>query len=211
VSITGGGLPKFNTAVDGVSAIRSMFADHFSKNLLEESAPTYDSYPVIDASNRYFSSRKDVPLDGVVEIPKLIDPQGILASLENNNLVYALDNVVEYYKVADGRQVPLQHSVFHLFIIHCFSSMAVFDPALFRVGDIVEAQISFLAASVGEKYRMKSILRSLALLDSIHSEVMSLLILPIIVTYANVMLIRMHALQQQSTVSLMSNTRQLQN
>ena len=73
-----------------------MFADHFSKNLLKESASTYDLYPVIDASNRYFSSRKDVPLDGVVEIPKLMDPQGILASLENNNLVYALDNVVEY-------------------------------------------------------------------------------------------------------------------
>ena len=89
--------------------------------------------------------------------------------------------------------------------------MAVFDPVLFRIGDIVEAQISFLAASVGDKYRMKSILRSLALIDSIHSEVMSLLILPIVVTYANVMLIRMHALQQQSTVSLMSNTRQLQN
>ena len=47
-----------------------------------------------------------------------------------------------------------------------------FDPAKFRLGDIVEVQLSFIALPVrGEKYRMKSILRSLALLDNTHSEV----------------------------------------
>jgi len=51
------------------------------------------------------------------------------------------------------------------------ASMIEFDPAKFRVGDIVEAQLSFIAYPIRDKYRLKAILRSLALLDNTHSEV----------------------------------------
>jgi hypothetical protein len=59
-------------------------------------------------------------------------------------------------------------------IIH-LPSMSDFDPAMFRLGDIVELQLSFIAYPVRDKYRMKSVLRSLALLDNTHSEVHALL------------------------------------
>jgi hypothetical protein len=40
------------------------------------------------------------------------------------------------------------------------------DPASFRIGDIVEAQISFVGVPVrGGKVRMMTVLRALALLD----------------------------------------------
>lgn len=45
-------------------------------------------------------------------------------------------------------------------------------PQVFRVGDIVEMQISFVVIPVkGEQYRMVSILRSIALIDGTFSKV----------------------------------------
>jgi len=49
--------------------------------------------------------------------------------------------------------------------------MVAFDPAKFRIGDIVEAQLSFIAVHVRNKYRLRVILRSLARLNNKHSEV----------------------------------------
>jgi hypothetical protein len=49
--------------------------------------------------------------------------------------------------------------------------MKPFDPALFQLGDIVELQVSFMAVQVRDRYRVKAILRSVALLDNSHSEV----------------------------------------
>ena len=49
--------------------------------------------------------------------------------------------------------------------------MMVFDPAKYRLGDVVEVQLSVVAIQYQDKYRLKTILRSLALLDSSCSEV----------------------------------------
>lgn len=49
--------------------------------------------------------------------------------------------------------------------------MVPYDPAKFRIRDIVEAQLSFLAIPLRDKYRMKAVLRSLALIDGTHAEV----------------------------------------
>jgi len=49
--------------------------------------------------------------------------------------------------------------------------MIPFDPAKFRLGDIVEVQLSFLAIPIRNQHRLKPVLRSLALLDNKYSEV----------------------------------------
>jgi hypothetical protein len=51
-------------------------------------------------------------------------------------------------------------------------SMESFSPAKFSVGDIVELQVSFMAVSTRNQYRMKSILRSIALLSDSHTQVL---------------------------------------
>jgi hypothetical protein len=45
-----------------------------------------------------------------------------------------------------------------------------FDPANFCLGDIVEIQVSFMAIKSNDQYRMKSILRSIALLDDTYTQ-----------------------------------------
>ena len=50
--------------------------------------------------------------------------------------------------------------------------MTSFDPAKFRMGDIVEVQLSFMAIPVRQKHRVRIMLRSLALMSSKHSEVL---------------------------------------
>ena len=52
-----------------------------------------------------------------------------------------------------------------------FGRMTEVEPTKFRKGDIVEAQLSFIAVPARDKYRMKTVLRSLAIIDSTHSEV----------------------------------------
>ena len=49
--------------------------------------------------------------------------------------------------------------------------MTPFDPAKFRLGDIVEVQLSFMAIPVRQKHRVRIILRSLALISNQHSKV----------------------------------------
>lgn len=50
----------------------------------------------------------------------------------------------------------------------------VVNPQIFRVGDIVEAQVSFIAAPLKDnKHKMIIVLRSIALLDPTFSQVRS--------------------------------------
>ena len=49
--------------------------------------------------------------------------------------------------------------------------MVAFDPAKFHLGDIVEAQLSFMVIPVRSKYQMRVILRSIALVNNEYSEV----------------------------------------
>lgn len=54
-------------------------------------------------------------------------------------------------------------------------SVETVNPQIFRVGDIVEAQVSFIAVPLKDKkYKMITVLRSIALLDSTFSQVRSL-------------------------------------
>jgi hypothetical protein len=51
-------------------------------------------------------------------------------------------------------------------------SVETVNPQIFRVGDIVEAQVSFIAAPLkNKKYKMIVVLRSIALLDPTFSQV----------------------------------------
>ena len=104
LSITGGGLPLFDTAVVGLQTIRLIFDQEMnSDRLTDYSSSTSNGYPSIDASNRYFTPKQDISNDDHLQYPKTVDPRGILGSIAGNDLVYAPENVVEYYKVTDDR------------------------------------------------------------------------------------------------------------
>jgi len=54
-------------------------------------------------------------------------------------------------------------------------SVETVNPQIFRVGDIVEAQVSFIAVPLTDnKHKMIIVLRSIALLDTTFSQVRTL-------------------------------------
>lgn len=54
---------------------------------------------IFEASNRYFTSRRDAPDMESVPISALIDPNGILESLKKGDFVHGEENQVYYYRV----------------------------------------------------------------------------------------------------------------
>lgn len=55
-----------------------------------------------EASNRYFTSKRDAPDMEPVPISPMIDPRGILESLKNGEFVHGEENQVCYYQVHEN-------------------------------------------------------------------------------------------------------------
>jgi hypothetical protein len=102
ISLFGGDLSLFRAAISGITGIQCLFSNEFKENDFEQWSPTmYKDMPSIDASNRYFSAKKDVSGDDHIPFPQAVDPRSILKSLEGLDFVHAADNVVDYYKLSD--------------------------------------------------------------------------------------------------------------
>ena len=92
----------------GLQTIRIIFDQEInSDQLTNYSSTTSNGYPSIDASNRYFTPKRDVSHDDHLQYPKVVDPRGVLSSIAGHDLVYAPENVVEYYQVTSDRSVLL--------------------------------------------------------------------------------------------------------
>jgi hypothetical protein len=52
-----------------------------------------------EASNRYFTSKRDAPNMESIPISPLVDPRGILESLKNGDFFHGEENEVCYYRV----------------------------------------------------------------------------------------------------------------
>ena len=77
--ITGAGLPRFNDAVLALHTIESVFSQVFREDQLETyQSSIHHNYPSIEASNRYFSTCKDIPSNDFLHLPTTIDPRGYL-------------------------------------------------------------------------------------------------------------------------------------
>jgi hypothetical protein len=57
---------------------------------------------VFEASNRYFTSKREAPDLEPIPISPLIDPHGILESLQNGELLHGEENEVHYYQVHEN-------------------------------------------------------------------------------------------------------------
>jgi len=99
ISFTGADLPRFQDAITGIRIIESILSQEFQENQFQPYQPSnYLTFPSIDASNRYFSFRRDVSASNHLDIHPTIDPAGLLKSMQGETLVHAADNIVEYYK-----------------------------------------------------------------------------------------------------------------
>ncbi|KAF8811310.1 hypothetical protein BYT27DRAFT_7034303, partial [Phlegmacium glaucopus] len=151
VSLTGAGSATFSSALDAAQVIYRHFDRQFPEGLLEawSADSTLDS---LDISNRYLTPLRDI--SGLEDVPfhKGVDPRGVLRDMAKNDHIHTEDNYVGYFSThrdSDGHRR--------------FKSC---EPQIFRVGDIVQAQLSFVVIPVkAGRRKMLTVLRSLALLD----------------------------------------------
>jgi len=138
--------------------IHMHFDRQFPEGLLDSWTPTRStnsSLDSLDISNRYLTPLRDVSGGLVESIPfhKGVDPRNVLRDMAKDDHIHTEDNYVEYFSMRrdnDGHQR--------------FQSC---EPQMFRVGDIVQVQLSFVVIPVkAGRRRMLTVLRSLALLDA---------------------------------------------
>jgi hypothetical protein len=62
-------------------------------------------HPAIELANRYFTPSRDSDGSDLVEIPKVYDPKGSFSNMLGQEVVFTVDNVVEYserFLTSDG-------------------------------------------------------------------------------------------------------------
>ncbi|KAF8873003.1 hypothetical protein BD779DRAFT_1452340, partial [Infundibulicybe gibba] len=154
ITITGLGSPTFEYAINAAVDISRMFDRQFPEGKMEPwTAPTTDEgQSCIELSNRYFTPKRDAPRMIHIPFPESVDPHGILERMTKGEYIHGEENVVEYYtcsREGSGEE-----------------RFQAAKPHVFRIGDLVEAQVSFAVVPLkGGKCKMLCILRSIALLD----------------------------------------------
>lgn len=134
---------------------------------------THGQSMAIDIANRYFTPRHDHSNEERLDFDPSVDPNGILQRLMGEDLIHLAENRVEYYeqlKQPNGKAkyVAIIKFEARLNILRYCPGR----PSSFRIGDIVEAQLSFVTVPVqANQFKMMLVLRSLALLDSTYSQV----------------------------------------
>lgn len=81
-----------------MARIVAYFSHDVGQNKLKdiEFVSTYQNFPVVHLSNRYFSRRDQVSSGDEVEFDRNVDPLGILTKLKGQQYCHAMDNVVYY-------------------------------------------------------------------------------------------------------------------
>ncbi|KAJ7163727.1 hypothetical protein C8R46DRAFT_1036741 [Mycena filopes] len=152
VQLAGPGLADFATAVQGVESVKALFSRYAGTSNTappEKNAAT----ATIGASCRYFTASVDNPGAEIIPFAPSTDPLGLLAELQTDELFHTADNRVSYFKMSKD---PL-------------TSKPIYDESyagMFRLGDIVEMQMVFVAFWAGDKIQAYSHLQSLTLLDN---------------------------------------------
>jgi len=179
VMLTGLSLSTFDEALDSVYAIQDMFRQHMINETMEDWAPSiFHEHSSIDVSNRYFTPHQNAMLDCQISFDPAVDPDNILsAAMADGKFVHVEDNQVEYYEACKDNRGTKWVLFFFIFIFFGYANETddrheEISPNAIRVGDIVEAQISFEGVQLkGNRSKMIVVLRALTLLDKEPLEV----------------------------------------
>ncbi|KAF8800970.1 hypothetical protein BYT27DRAFT_7227042 [Phlegmacium glaucopus] len=165
VALVGYGTATFEKAINSAQEIYGMFERNVEDASLESWVLPKSTVQgrALEASNRYLTSKRDAPDMQPAPISPLVDPRGILEKLTKEGFLHGEENEVHYYQVhkndAGGK-----------------TSVETVNPQIFRIGDIVEAQVSFIVVPLKDnKHKMIVVLRSIALLDTRFSKVRTII------------------------------------
>ncbi|KIL65175.1 hypothetical protein M378DRAFT_77339, partial [Amanita muscaria Koide BX008] len=160
VMLVGLDTPTFNNALDAIDEIYGIFGRTLPEGTLEPGdSITRAENCILHASNRLLTPKRDALNTKVLELPNGVDPHGVLrATIDEGEYLYCDDNEVKYFECkTDKNGKKLFYRV---------------QPQIYRVGDIVEVQVSFVVTPVREgKRKMRTILRSIALINGKFTQV----------------------------------------
>jgi hypothetical protein len=184
VTLTGFDTHKFKAAVEGIAYIHDKFKKEIQpeKGLLDWMPGMYQQSTSIKATNKYFYKGQRSLSSEVVPFDALVDPGGILDSVDKNEYRHTSDNHVGYFvhvsKDADNFTYVWKrlNGIPQIDNIKCRYVRT--NPKTFSIGDIVEARLSFMAISTFSSRKVGSmkfviILRSLASVDTVFTQVCS--------------------------------------
>ncbi|KAJ6470780.1 hypothetical protein C8R47DRAFT_1325133 [Mycena vitilis] len=141
--------------INSLFNVHQKFAQHIAGvpfgNLVTKDAP---DGPFLAANNRLFSSRSEVPTEQDNTFQDGVDAIGRLAKLKGAELIHAPENIVKYFRLINGTEG---------------SHYAKEIPGAFKVGDLVEMQLSFVAMMSHKKVKVTNRLQALTLLDNTFS------------------------------------------
>ncbi|KAJ7677841.1 hypothetical protein DFH06DRAFT_1316636 [Mycena polygramma] len=157
--ICGLGTDTFNDAMEKVGVVNDLFAQQLAGvEMVPVGERVGDMMDAFSASNRIFSSKVDVPTEQDNEFQPGVDPIKLLTKMKNGELIHAPDNIVTYFKrtKAEGDQAYTYEA---------------FIPGGFKIGDIVEMQVCFVAMASGRNaVKVTARLQAMTLLDDQFSK-----------------------------------------
>ncbi|PPQ82961.1 hypothetical protein CVT24_012654 [Panaeolus cyanescens] len=164
VTLTGLGLPAFDNVIIAIEKFHVLFNKSIPQDLCPWQASESQSYISFDCSSKYFT--RSAPGLDIQQMPQSVDPEGNLTALINHQWVHTSDNIVVYKQLQKNSQAGDDNAS-----TDASYSMNAASPSIFRIGDIVEASITFSAFRLqNKKVCMFPILRGLLHLDGAQSE-----------------------------------------
>jgi hypothetical protein len=98
VTLTGLNSPGFDLAMENIQTIHAMFAKGISPFKLQPWTPgTFSGYATVEAHKRYFTSAKLAIHSDIVPFGPLIDPHGVLASVDQSRYFHTTADDVGYF------------------------------------------------------------------------------------------------------------------
>ncbi|KAJ7205111.1 hypothetical protein C8J57DRAFT_1100432 [Mycena rebaudengoi] len=140
IKLAGYGSETFAASLAKVEEVFEFVSRHFATGSMAALEHyTVASEAVLTASTRYFTPKSDAPLATDMPFADGVDPMGYLNRLRIHNLIHTEDNRVGYtkriFKPSTGYEMPP---------FHYFACLLPLLPAIFCVGDIVEAELYFV-------------------------------------------------------------------
>jgi hypothetical protein len=172
VSITGFGLEDFQSQLDMVPDIAALFTRAVDEDKIQPNSIVgeLEELSTLNASNRYFTPRKDARTAKELAFHSDVDPYGNLSRLLGPMHTHIEENNVSYYERVGNTKYAI--TVITLMIALKVCRYISVKPASVSIGDLVELQVSFIMVPLrGNKFKATMVLRSILVLDRTYTQV----------------------------------------
>ncbi|KAJ7020368.1 hypothetical protein C8F04DRAFT_1196699 [Mycena alexandri] len=154
IEICGGDSPTFAECIAKIASVHDRFEQQLAGVDVVPMADGVDNRrDLFAASNRIFTLKSDVPNEQDNTFQDGVDSSGLLHKLKRSDYIHAPENIVQYFR----KKTPSGEGTVYV----------PFFPGGFKVGDLVELQVSFVAVAVTlSKVKVTTRLQVVTLLSS---------------------------------------------